>query len=215
MKDNQPKHRQRAKERRKLERQKAKRAQIPTALAVCEGSCTEAYYFRGLANHLRINRANLVIEIAGTRTDPRQMVRQARDSFKVSPDFDYVFVVCDGDSPNFARAVEDSRPRLRKADGNQVSVEVIATHPSFEFWLLLHFEYTTAALDAEGAVALLKTHLPDYQKSDRNIFDKVSTGLDQACQNGVRCDEELAKTAAHSPKSDMPKVVETLKKLSR
>ena len=143
------------------------------------------------------------------------MVRQARDSFKVSPDFDYVFVICDGDSPNFANAIEDSRSRLRKADGNSVSIEVVATHPSFEFWLLLHFEYTTAALDAEGAITLLKAHLPDYQKNDRNIFDKVSTGLDQACQNGVRCDEEIAKTGARSPRSDMPQVVETLKKLSR
>ena len=157
----------------------------------------------------------MVIEIAGTKTDPRQMVRQARNSFKVSPDFDYVFVVCDGDSPNFARAVEESKPRLRKADGNQVSIEVIATLPSFEFWLLLHFEFTTATMDAGGAITNLKAYLPDYQKNDRNIFDKVSAGLDQACQNGVRCDEELAKTGTQSPKSDMPRVVEALKKLSR
>ena len=215
MRDNQPKHRQRAKERRKLDRQKARRAELPTALVVCEGSCTEAYYLRGLADHLRVNRANVVIEIAGTKTDPRQMVRQARNSFKVSPDFDHVFVVCDGDSPNFARAVEESKPRLRKADGNQVSIEVIATLPSFEFWLLLHFEFTTATMDAGGAITNLKAYLPDYQKNDRNIFDKVSAGLDQACQNGVRCDEELAKTGAQSPKSDMPRVVEALKKLSR
>ena len=215
VKDNQPKHRQRAKERRKLERRKARRAELPTALVVCEGSCTEAYYLRGLANHLRVNRANLVIEIAGTKTDPRQMVRQARNSFKVSPDFDYVFVVCDGDSPNFTKAVEDSKARLRKADGNKVSIEVVATHPSFEFWLLLHFEYTTATMNTGGAIAHLKAHLPDYQKNDRNIFDKVSAGLDQACQNGVRCDEELAKTGTHSPKSDMPLVVEALKKLGR
>lgn len=215
MKDNQPKHRQRAKERRKIERRKARRAERPTALVVCEGSCTEAYYLRGLADHLRVNRANLVIEIAGTETDPRQMVRQARSSFKASPDFDYVFVVCDGDSPNFAKALADSRPRLRKADGNRVSIEVAATHPSFEFWLLLHFEYTTATMDAGGAITHLKAHLPDYKKNDRNIFDKVSAGLDAACQNGVRCDQELAKTGARSPKSDMPKVVETLKRLSR
>ena len=215
MKDNQPKHRQRAKERRKLERRKARRAELPTALVVCEGSCTEAYYLRGLANHLRVNRANLVIEIAGTKTDPRQMVRQARNSFKVSPDFDYVFVVCDGDSPNFTKAVEDSSARLRKADGNKVSIEVIATHPSFESWLLLHFEYTTATMDADGAITNLKAHLPDYQKNDRNIFDKVSAGLDQACQNVVRCDEELANTGTHSTKSDMPLVVEALKKLGR
>lgn len=96
-----------------------------------------------------------------------------------------------------------------------MSIEVIATLPSFEFWLLLHFEFTTAAMDAGGAITNLKAHLPDYQKNDRNIFDKVSAGLDQACQNGVRCDEELAKTGAQSPKSDMPRVVETLKKLSR
>jgi hypothetical protein len=97
------------------------------------------------------------------------MVRQARNSFKVSPDFDYVFVVCDGDSPNFTKAVEDSSARLRKADGNKVSIEVIATHPSFESWLLLHFEYTTATMDADGAITNLKAHLPDYQKNDRNI----------------------------------------------
>ena len=53
------------KERRKLARRKAHRAELPTALVVCEGSCTEAYYLRGLADHRRINRANLGIEIAG------------------------------------------------------------------------------------------------------------------------------------------------------
>ncbi|MBL0143803.1 MAG: hypothetical protein IPP91_17270 [Betaproteobacteria bacterium] len=48
MKENQPKHRQLAKERSKSERKIALRRENGTALLVCEGKCTEPFYLQGL-----------------------------------------------------------------------------------------------------------------------------------------------------------------------
>ena len=215
MKDRQPKHRQAAKERARLERKKASRAGRPTALIVCEGRCTEPHYLVGLLEHLGVNAANAHIQPGSYKTEARSLVRDAQDRFRNNPEYDRVFVVLDGDQAHLADAQREAAEGLAKASGGVVTVELIVTSPCFEYWLLLHFEYTTRGYRSAEAVRALKGHLTDYDKGDRQIFAKVKSGLEVAEARAAKGHREIAKTGATSPRTDMPVLTAALRKMSR
>ena len=196
MKDRQPKHRQAARERARLDRWAASRAGLPTALIVCEGRCTEPYYLGGLLEHLGVNAANAHIQTGSYKTDALSLVRDARARFRSTPEYDHVFVVLDGDQAHLNEARREAGKGMAKAGGGRVTVELIVTSPCFEYWLLLHFEYTTRGLRSVEAVRALEAHLTDYEKGDREIFAKVSGGLAMAEANAARGIRDIAATGA-------------------
>ncbi len=213
MKDRQPKHRQAAKERAKLERRKASLAGRATALIVCEGRCTEPHYVRGLLEHLGVNAANAEIRTGSYSTDARALVRDAQARFRRNPEYDRVFVVLDGDQRHLAEARTEAGMSLKKAGGGRVSVELIVSAPCFEYWLLLHFEHTTRDYSSAEVTRALSAHLTDYAKGDRDVFAKVRSGLADAEVRAVRGSREIAGAA--SPRTDMPILVEVLRGMSR
>jgi hypothetical protein len=215
MKDRQPKHRQAARERARLDRQVASRAGLPTALIVCEGRCTEPHYLRGIIEHLGVNAANAHIQTGSYKTDALSLVRDARARFRNNPEYDHVFVVLDGDQAHLDKARREAGKGMTKAGGGRVTVDLIVTSPCFEYWLLLHFEYTTRSLRSADAVRALEAHLTDYEKGDREIFAKVSGGLAAAEANAARGRRDIAATGATSPRTDMPVLVAALRAMSR
>lgn len=216
MKDDQPKHRQAARAHAKLERRRASRAGLPTALIVCEGRCTEPYYLRGLRAYLGVNAANAEIDAGTDRTDAKGLISRAQQHFRMKPEYDQVFVVLDGDQPGLAEARRAATRSLRKSDGGRVSIDLIVTTPCFEFWLLLHFEYTTRVFTSGDEVTrALEAHLTDYQKGDRDIFAKVEHGLARAEADASRVNLEVADIGGTSPGTDMPKLIEVLRGMKR
>ncbi len=215
MKDRQPKHRQAARERARLDRWAASRAGLPTALIVCEGRCTEPYYLGGLLEHLGVNAANAHIQTGSYKTDALSLVRDARARFRSTPEYDHVFVVLDGDQAHLDEARREAGKGMAKAGGGRVTVELIVTTPCFEYWLLLHFECTTRGLRSVEAVRALEAHLTDYEKGDREIFAKVSGGLAMAEANAAKGIRDIAATGAVSPRTDMPLLVAVLRTMSR
>ena len=215
MKDRQPKHRQAARERAKLDRRTASLAGLPTALIVCEGRCTEPFYLRGLIEHLGVNAANAHIQTGSYKTDARSLVRDAQARFRKNPEYDRVFVVLDGDQAHLAQAGSEAATGLLKAGGGRVTVQLIVTNPCFEYWLLLHFEYTTRGLRSAEAVRALEGHLTDYEKGDPDIFAKVQGRLAVAEANAARGLREIAAAGATSPRTDMPVLVAALRGMSR
>ena len=215
MKERQPKHRQAARERVRLDRRAASRVGLPTALIVCEGRCTEPYYLGGLIEHLGVNAANAHIQTGSYKTDALSLVRDAQARFRKNPEYDRVFVVLDGDQAHLDEARREAGKGLAKAGGGRVRVELIVTTPCFEYWLLLHFEYTTRGLRSADAVRALEAHLTDYEKGDRGIFAKLSGGLAVAEANAARGVRDIAATGAASPRTDMPVLLEALRAMSR
>lgn len=216
MRENQPKHRQLRRAGRRLERRRATRAGLPAILIICEGRETEPNYLRGLCDANRINHANVTIIAGNEETDALRLVRKARRRFEIDRDFDAVFVICDCVGEDLARARGEAARPLRNVGEQVLSVELIVSRPCFEFWLLLHFEYAARHFaTATSVIDLLRRHLTDYTKSDREIFAKVQTGLDQAIGNAARLKAELAGNNADSPDTDMPKLVERLMSLRR
>jgi hypothetical protein len=216
MRDNQPKHRQMRKEQRRLARRKASRAGIPSVLIVCEGRETEPNYIDGLRDHLRVNAAAVRIEVGDSVTDPVGLVRKAQRQYKNDRDYDLVYVVCDGDSNRLAAAPALAARPLRNAAGGTTNVQVIANSPSIEFWLLLHFEYSARPFqNAAEAQQALCAHLPDYRKSDRDVFRKTAAGLGLARQRALQLKTELKATGANAPDTDMPSLVDQLERMRR
>jgi RloB-like protein len=95
-------------------------------------------------------------------------------------------------------------------------VQVIASFPSVEFWLLLHFEYSARPFQtsAESQQAL-RAYRPDYRKDDRDIFLKTAAGLVLACQWVQRLKNELRTNGAVGPDTDMHLLVEQFRRMQR
>lgn len=216
MRDNQAKHRQMRKEQRRLARQKGARQGLSAVLIVCEGRETEPNYIEGLIDHLGVNSAAVKVIRGESVTDPLGLVRKAQQVFTTDGGYDLVYVVCDGDTPRLAEAQELARKTLRNAARERTQVQIIASYPSFEFWLLLHFEYSARPFPvAADATKALRRHVTDYSKSDRNIFAKVETGLDAACRNADRLKAEHNHTESQVPDTDMRMLVDQLTRMRK
>lgn len=210
MRDNQPKHRQLNRERTKLARHKASRQGLPVFLIVCEGKETEPNYIQGLCEENRINLASVHIVRGRGDTDAVSLVKRAQMLFGKDKDFDRVFVVLDDDGYQLDPAQKLAAKRLKTASGKIINVELIASNPCFEFWLLLHFEFTSRPFVSAKAIEALRVHLTNYEKADRRIFLQVASGLDMAMANARRLKRELATGGARSPSVEMHLLVNEL-----
>src|SRR5690606_15818884 len=143
---------------------------------VCEGEKTEPHYFQGLRNYYSLNTAN--IEICGEcESDPNSVVQFAKKRYREEKDagdpFDRVYCVFDKDAhPNYDQALNTIATAI--PHGTFFAANSV---PSFEYWLLLHYIYSTrpyTALPGNSAgnqvLSELKQYLPDYEKGADNVF---------------------------------------------
>lgn len=216
MQDNQPKHRQLARERAKAERRKASRAEAGSALLVCEGECTEPFYLSSLLTHLGIGAASVEIVPGQSKSNAVAVVKRARERFEQNPR-DQVFVVIDGEQNDLAQALSLCKTPLQRANRKkglpEICIEPIVSTPCFEVWLLLHLRYCDQPFECFADVLPeLRVGLPDYSKADPHIFYKVGggEGLQRATLHAQRLRQMIAATGASSPATDMDKLVVAL-----
>ncbi|MDA8002521.1 MAG: RloB family protein, partial [Alphaproteobacteria bacterium] len=111
-------------------------------MIVCEGEKTEPNYFKGLKDELKLNGAN--VEITGkSGSSPKSVAAFAKNLYrkekKMDNSFDRVYCVFDKDDhstyPGALKQIQDMEP---------VGVfHAIPSVPCFEYFLLLHYKYTT------------------------------------------------------------------------
>lgn len=129
---------------RKLGRAAPSRESYDRVLIVCEGSKTEPLYLREIIDELELNTANISITGEGG-SSPISVVEYAdflyrKDATK-GGGYDRVYCVIDKDT-------HDSYSSAIQKVNNTQPVDVffiISSVPCFEYWVLLHFEYTTQA----------------------------------------------------------------------
>jgi len=63
---------------------------------------------------------------------------------------------------------------------------IIASVPSFELWLLLHFEDIQAPLHRDEVMRRLKLHIPGYDKGAGNAFATTNVHLAVATKRAER-----------------------------
>ena len=220
MRENSPPRRQLAKARAKAERKQSGRRETGSALLVCEGECTEPFYLKGLLVHLGINAASVEIVPGDTRSNAVSVVKRARERFDQVPR-DRVFVLLDAEQADLPQALELCKVPVQRSNKKkglpEICVEPIVSVPCFEVWLLLHFRYTDQPFRDFAAMLLeLQAHLPDYQKADRHIFERVAGagGLDRALLHLPRLRMALVQAGAASSVTDMDRLVEALRAIA-
>lgn len=179
----------------KIEKRGQRRRTVkPVILIVTEGALTEPQYFA----HYRNRQTNIEIRVIGGRTgggetDYTSLIRKAAEyknkNQMSESNGDAVWVVADGDvnynSPDPVREKDLMLAKARKqADAKGIRLAI--SNPCFEFWYLLHFQYTTRYFRDYTAVEnALTTYLPDYEKSD-DVYSQLCERTDTAIQNAGR-----------------------------
>ena len=192
--DNSPKERQR----KQLERKLQRRASYDRILIVSEGSKTEPNYFSEIRAVYRLHTANVEVRPSELGTSPIQVVQYARELFEngdrhknIQPRaFEQVYAVLDRDDHdsyfNALRLAESLNGKLKNDARQFIRFKAIASVPSFELWLLLHYVDIQAPLHRDEVMRRLKQYIPGYEKGAGRAFATTRERLDVATQRQRR-----------------------------
>lgn len=181
----------------------------PMILVVCEGECTEPYYLDDLRR--TVGLSNVTIRGKECGSDPLSVVDYAVEYNRKFGSFDEIYCVVDRDEhKTFVRAVG------RVADlQNKISIRLIDSYPAFEFWYLLHKKYSrkpfvrgSGRSPAENLIHELKKDIPDYEKSNRRIFEVLRVDLGKAIANSRAALDEALADGERNPSTRMHELVE-------
>lgn len=172
---------------RTVKRYPGKREQLPSAMFLCEGEVTEIEYFDYIRSELCIPKerarfvkskcnypAGMISDAISQRRDNERKAKKGDVSL-----IEHWWVILD----------TECKPReiiseINRAKKNHINLAV--TDPCFEFWLLLHFEYTTRQYcSPEEVIADLKPFLQNYDRANKHcemplIYPYLSTAMSNA-----------------------------------
>lgn len=187
-------------------------------LIVCEGSKTEPQYFRALARSLRLTTADVIVCGEECSSDPVSVVRYAYERFMSDQDIDHVFCVIDKDShTNLTDALNIARDAKMPPEK---TFRTILSVPCFEFWVLLHFEYSTAPYNRSGSVSpcdaliakIKSKHADGYSKGDDGLFDALRERYEEAKRRSVRALQAAKDNGTDNPSTEIHLLIDMLEK---
>ena len=211
----------------KIEKRGSRKRQVKkVVLIVTEGSRTEPKYF----GHFRTRNTNIDIKVvpshsAGGETDYMSLVRKAaqhqkKDQLSAAIG-DSVWVVADGDvNLNNPDPINERNRQLNMARkiAARSNIRLLISNPCFEFWYLLHFQYTSKHLkDYNAAKKELLSYFPEYEKTD-DVYEQLLPYMEQAIQNAHRLEryhiengESVPFTIAANPYTEVYQLIEALR----
>ncbi|WP_412705112.1 hypothetical protein Aerorivi_02570 [Aeromonas rivipollensis] len=178
-----------------LERRQANRVSNDKILIVSEGSETEPNYFNAIRKEYRLSSTDIAVLPCAMGTAPIQVVDYAEKLFLEgdynkrveAKSFDRVYAVFDRDDHHsYHAALNKARTLNGKLKNNArraVVFEAIASVPSFEFWLLLHYEMHKNPILRADVIRRLKIKIPDYDKSETDTFNITREVLNDAIEH--------------------------------
>lgn len=221
--DNSPKIRQRE----QLKRKQNQRASYDRILIVSEGSKTEPLYFKEIRTEYRLHTANVEVRPSELGTAPIQVVQYAQDLFEkgdihkaIQPRaFEQVYAVFDRDDHDSyfqaLRLAESLHGKLRNDAKQTITFKAMASVPSFELWLLLHFEDIKAPLHRDEVLSRLKKHIPHYEKGVGGVFAITRLTLTLATQRAQKLSEQFNADTTPEPYTAIAELVQLLTQLRR
>ncbi|MHB1175106.1 MAG: RloB family protein [Sulfuriferula sp.] len=219
-------HRRKARKNNELERQKKDRARSQRFLIVCEGTKTESYYLKEMIDDLRI-RPQAVKIAPNAGTSPDRVVAHAIKLYEEDAiggdSFDRVFCVFDKDTHStFGEAVQKISG-LKEADTPK-PFEAITSVPCFEYWLLLHFEFTDQPFHAAGkksvcdsliTILRAKPNLNKYGKGQHGIYGQLKDKTSIAIKGAKQVRKNVTKGGQDNPSTQVDVLVEALQLLAK
>ena len=193
------------------------RESYDVVLIVCEGSKTEPEYFEGLKRAYRLSGANIKI-VPGDGNDPVSIVKHALAEYRKGG-YDRAFCVFDRDGhANYYEALDRA---ASSPPGKKGRLEAVTSVPCFEIWVLLHFVYTTAPFAVAGGksacekvIEAVREHLPEYEKTMTDVFQKLQPNVDTAVTHAERLVQHNRDTGSKNPATTVHELVKYLRNLT-
>ncbi len=204
---------------RSLRRNRPSRSPYDIVLIVCEGAKTEPFYFKELRDYFKLNTANIHICGEECGSSPRDVVDYAIQKSKENDTFDRIYCVFDKDRH---ATYYDSVNRIQQLNQRRKAIFAVTSVPCFEFWLLLHFKYTTRSyyIDSycgssvcDKVIKELRQYLPNYKKGMSNIFEIIKDKLPDAITRANQILEYNRKAQTDDPSTNVHKLVLYLENL--
>jgi len=170
-------------------------------LIVVEGEKTEHNYFNSLKLDLALTTIDIKV-VSACGGDPLEVINKAhklfQDNIRESKKgntlkFDKVFCVFDDDNK-----IKKFQEALLKAKEN--NFVAITSIPCFEFWILLHYCYTTSYFgNYQELCPRLETEMRKsgvlkkgelYDKSDIKLYEKLKPKLEDALSNANKLEQK-------------------------
>lgn len=212
-------HKRKAKAADRLKRRKAKRSPYDKVLIVCEGEKTEPNYFNELILFYKLPTAN--VEVDGTcGSSPKSVYERAIELWeaedKRGDPYDRVYCVFDKDTHE---TYDETVKKISEHNPEDVFYTAVSV-PCFEYWLLLHFKYTTRPYAATGKLSVggevlkeLKEVMPDYEKGSNNIFLSLTRQIDFAKENAARALKYAKENHTDNPSTSIYDLIDYLQNL--
>jgi hypothetical protein len=183
-------------------------------LIVCEGEKTEPYYFRKFIEECNFRGRLVDVRVMDVKpSTPRELIKQAKKLREIPADEVW--------------AVFDKNGYTRHAEAFSLAkkseVNIAFSSISFEFWILLHYEYTTRSFGKSDEVInhLLKKGYINFQKKDRNLYDKIKDKTQKAINNAERVRKSQCKGNPDcpiyelNPYTDVDKLLHAIHKINK
>lgn len=172
-----------------MSRRKKNRKLKKRILIIGEGK-TEKIYFTDMKE--QEETSFVIIPELGKkgRSDFANIFRKAEECAEF---YEFVYCVLDLDvicNKFQTNSYDDKKNKLLKKNKN---IKIIESHPCFEEWILLHFEYFAGSCEKCGTVkAKLENHMPNYKKSN-SIYKKLKHNQSEAVKRALKIKEDLRK----------------------
>lgn len=216
-------HKRKARKNAELNRQKKERSQIARYLIVCEGTKSEPFYLKDLANDLGIRPYSIRIAL-NDGVSPDKVVDHGiklyDDEAKRGDSFDQVFFVFDRDKHSTYDAAVRRINALAAIDR---PFKAVISVPCFEYWLLLHFGYTDQPFVEAGQksacdklISRLRTNpgFKHYGKGMQGVYAIIKDRTSVAMTAARRRIEDAMKTGEENPSTHLHELVDEIRKLS-
>jgi len=193
-----------------------KRAPYSKVLISTEGCKTEPNYFKGLIQHSGINTANVTIDGSGG-SSPSSVLETGLLQYERSKTdgdpYDKVFLVFDKDDHSqYAQALD----QINRQTPKNVFIPINSV-PCFEYWLLLHFEYSTKPYHATGNKTAadkvcqeLCLKLPNYDKNQQGLYSLLHASINSAKTNARNSLAQAQAAKTDNPTTKVHLLVEYL-----
>lgn len=197
---------------RKRDTNKRKRKSV--VVIACEGNNeTETNYFSNFSS-----RSCNIKFSTGHHTDPLGMVKDLINYMKkedIKAEYgDKIYLLIDTDvNQNKQKQIDEVKIKCIKN-----GIELITSTPTFEYWYILHYQYTTKNYrDSKQVKTELKSLIPNYSES-LDIYSIIKDKTDIAIKNSKKV-EKYQSSSGNSidsdnanPHSSVYRVVEELRK---
>ncbi len=174
---------------------------------LCEATGTEPIYFNALKADFGLTSVR--VQSAGTIDDLMKRVDK-----EVQEDRTQEEIWCVIDHDERVAEMDRFNQWLRQPRRTTTRIDAAISVPCFEYWLLLHFTFTTKHYRGTGDLSAckqvrreLRRHIADYDKNDFSTYRRCRDRLDTAIERG-----RLVPVAQHAASAtDVGKLIERLK----